>query len=192
MVFGGRSVPLGWPAIAARAGVRYVPPDRRAEGLFLGQSVERNLTATRLGSLSRAGIVLSRRRRRTAERLREIVGLRTPSIRQTVARLSGGNQQKTLIGRCLDRTGGALLLLDDPTRGVDVHGRAEIHRLIRKAATEGDMIVFSSTELDELLELADIVVTMLHGQVVSARPRSEVTAAQILGEMTHAVAESAA
>jgi ABC-type sugar transport system ATPase subunit len=176
-----RVIPLGWGPAVLHAGVRYVPPDRKAEGLFLGQSIGANLTATRLPHLSRLGVVLERARRSASQTLLEIVG-----VRDHVATLSGGNQQKVLIGRCLERAGGELLLLDDPTRGVDVGGRAEIHDLIRRAAAAGNTIIFVSTELDELLDLADVVVTMYKGQVVATRPRAEAVASVLLGEMTHA------
>ena len=181
-----QAVPMGWGPAVLAAGVRYVPPDRKAEGLFLGQSIGANLTATRLRNLSRAGLVVERARRATAQTLLEIVGVRDHGLREHVVTLSGGNQQKVLIGRCLERSGGELLLLDDPTRGVDVGGRAEIHDLIRRAAAAGNTIIFVSTELDELLDLADVVVTMYKGRVVATRPRAEAVASVLLREMTHA------
>jgi ABC-type sugar transport system ATPase subunit len=181
-----RVVPLGWGPAVLDAGVRYVPPDRKAEGLFLGQSIGANLTATRLPHLSRLGVVLERARRSTAQALLEIVGVRDHGQRERVETLSGGNQQKVLIGRSLERRSGELLLLDDPTRGVDVGGRAEIHELIRRAAAAGNTIIFVSTELEELMDLADVVVTMYKGRVVATRPRAEAVASVLLREMTHA------
>ena len=181
-----RVIPLGWGPAVLDAGVRYVPPDRKTEGLFLGQSIGANLTATRLAHLSRAGVVVERARRAAAQTLLEIVGVRDHGLREHVAALSGGNQQKVLIGRCLERSSGELLLLDDPTRGVDVGGRAEIHDLIRRAAAAGNTIIFVSTELHELLDLADVVVTMYKGRVVAIRPRAEAVASVLLREMTHA------
>jgi ABC-type sugar transport system ATPase subunit len=79
----------------------------------------------------------------------------------------------------------SLLLLDDPTRGVDVGGRAEIHRLIRHAATEGATVLFVSTELDEIMDLSDIVVTMFGGRIVSISPREDTSQERVLREMTH-------
>ena len=114
-------------------------------------------------------------------------------VRAAPARvLSGGNQQKVFVGRSLERPRLDLLLLDDPTRGVDVGGRAEIHRLVRLAADSGATVIFASSELDEILELADVVFTVFNGKVVSRRPRHEVTAAQVLSEMTHRVDGEAA
>ena len=80
--------------------------------------------------------------------------------------LSGGNQQKVFVGRCLDRDDVFALLLDEPTRGVDIGGRAAIHQLLRQAADAGLVVIFASTELEELLELGDVIVTMRDGRIV--------------------------
>ncbi len=181
----GRTVKLGWGPAAVRAGVRYVPGDRKSEGLFMRQSIESNLTATRLGSLSRFGVVGLRARRRVAEQLMKTVAVRDHGVKDRVESLSGGNQQKVLLGRTLERSAGELLLFDDPTRGVDVQGRAEIHRLIRAAAAAGNTVLFVSTELDELLDLADVVVTMFKGGIVAKLEAEKTSRSRILAEMTH-------
>jgi ABC-type sugar transport system ATPase subunit len=185
---GGRAVRIGWAPAAVRAGVRYVPGDRKTEGLFMRQSIESNLTATRLGSLSRFGVVSLRARRRVAEGLVKAVAVRDHGVKDRVESLSGGNQQKVLLGRTLERSAGELLLLDDPTRGVDVAGRAEIHRLVRAAAAAGNTVIFVSTELDELLELADVVVTMYQGRIVAKLDVEETSRSRILAQMTHEAA----
>jgi ABC-type sugar transport system ATPase subunit len=89
------------------------------------------------------------------------------------------------VGRCLDRPRLELLLLDEPTRGVDIGGRADIHRLIRHAAASGATVVFASSELDEILELSDVIVTLFAGRVVSRRAGYEATASEVLHDMTH-------
>jgi ABC-type sugar transport system ATPase subunit len=181
----GRPLALGWAPDMVRAGVRYVPGDRKRDGLFLGQSIEGNLTVTRLRAFARVGVMALRARRRAAEALLAIVGVPHHTVGEPVEALSGGNQQKVLLGRTLDLGTGGLLLLDDPTRGVDVHGRAEIHRLVRDAAAAGNTVIFVSTELDEMLDLADVVVTMFEGRIVSSSPVGETSRGRILGEMTH-------
>ena len=98
--------------------------------------------------------------------------------------LSGGNQQKVLLSRAMQLEGTALLALDEPTRGVDVGGRAEIHNLIRETARNGTAVIFSSTELDEVLDLADVVVTIFAGRIVSVVPRAQASASTILADMT--------
>jgi ABC-type sugar transport system ATPase subunit len=190
----GRKVLLNTPRRAAEAGVLYVPNDRQYEGLFLGQSVNRNLTVTRLRRLSRLGVLLRRRVQRTARELATLAGVPVERLGSPARSLSGGNQQKVLLGRTLEMEGTALLALDEPTRGVDVGGRAEIHRLIREAARRGTAVIFSSTELDEVLDLADVVVTIFAGRIVSVVPRAQASASTILANMTisHATGGGAA
>ncbi len=180
----GRALLLNTPRRAIDAGVLYLPNDRQREGLFLGQSVARNLTVTRLRRLSRFGVLLRRRVRRTARELATMAGAPVERLGAPARSLSGGNQQKVLLGRALGYEGTALLALDEPTRGVDVGGRAEIHRLVREAANQGTAVIFSSTELDEVLDLADVVVTLFAGRIVSIVPRAEASASTILAHMT--------
>ena len=180
----GRPVLLNTPRRAVEAGVLYIPNDRQREGLFLGQSVGRNLTVTRLRRLSRLGVLLRRRVLRTARDLATLAQVPVERLGSPAGSLSGGNQQKVLLGRALELEGTALLALDEPTRGVDVGGRAEIHNLVREAARRGTAVLFSSTELDEVLDLADVVVTIFAGRIVSVVPRAEASASTILANMT--------
>ena len=161
-----------------------MPNDRQREGLFLGQPVESNLTVARLRRLSRLGVLLRRRSQRVARELASMVGVDVERLRTPVSSLSGGNQQKVLLGRALQMEGIVLLALDEPTRGVDVGGRADIHELVRDAARGGKTVIFSSTEFDEVLDLADVVVTMFAGRIVSVIPRAEASAASVLADMT--------
>ena len=190
----GRPVLLNTPRRAVDAGVLYVPNDRQREGLFLGQTVQRNLIVARLRRLSRLGVLLRRRAHRTARELAGMAGVPVERLGSPAGSLSGGNQQKVLLGRALELEGTALLALDEPTRGVDVGGRADIHDLVRTAARRGTAVIFSSTELDEVLDLADVVVTIFHGRIVSIVPRDEASASAILGDMTtsHATGTAAA
>jgi ABC-type sugar transport system ATPase subunit len=180
----GRPVQPRSPKRAARAGILYVTNDRKGEGLFLGQAIEHNLVVARLDLVSRLGVMLRRQVHRVARHLAELVGVDTRRLRLPVQNLSGGNQQKVLIGRTLERESAEVLLLDEPTRGVDVGGRADIHRLMRHAAEAGNVVVFASTELDEILELGDVVVTMFDGSVVSVRSRADADAGNVLADMT--------
>lgn len=185
LTLAGKRMRFGSVTRLAAGGVAFVSNDRKAEGLFLDRDVDANLVATRLDALSRLGWQRRRALREAAGSLARLVGL-GERRRSTVRGLSGGNQQKVLIGRTLQRENLALLLLDEPTRGVDVSGRAEIHKLVRSAAEAGACVVFASSELDEILDLADVVVAMMSAKVISTRPRSEVTAAQLLADMTGA------
>jgi ABC-type sugar transport system ATPase subunit len=184
LIVNNRVVALGSPARALRAGVAFASNDRKGEGLFLFQPVAVNLVATRLRRLSRWGVVRRRAAGRESRKLAEVVNVDARRLRSAAETMSGGNQQKIFLGRCLDRDDVKLLLLDEPTRGVDVAGRAEIHNLIRQVALAGVTVVFASTELDEILDLAEVVVTMFGGSIVATRRRTEVTAETLSADMT--------
>jgi ABC-type sugar transport system ATPase subunit len=188
----GKSLPLGSPFRAARAGVAYISNDRKGEGLFLGQTARDNLLSTRLRAASQLGVIARGRARAEANALASTIGLAAERIDEPVERLSGGNQQKVLLGRCLGRSDLRALLLDDPTRGVDVRGRADIHALIREVAAQGAIVIFTSTELDEILELADEIMVMRAGRVVTRLDREDADAHTVLGAMTHGTIEAAA
>jgi ABC-type sugar transport system ATPase subunit len=178
------AVPFRDPVGAVRAGVAFVSNDRKSEGLFLDKTVAANLVATRLPALGRAGVVRVRRERHAARALAELAGLPAQRLTEPVAALSGGNQQKVFVGRCLDRDDVFALLLDEPTRGVDIGGRAAIHRLLRAAADAGLIVLFASTELEELLELGDVIVTMREGRMI-ARYEGGTDGAVLMRDMTH-------
>ena len=181
-----RPVPVRNPVAAARRGVAFLSNDRKSEGLFLDKSVAWNLTATRLPLLARAGVLRARREHATARALAEQSGLPEDRVGDLVVELSGGNQQKAFVGRCLGRDDVFALLMDEPTRGVDIGGRAAIHRLLRRAAESGLVVIFASTELDELLELGDVIVTMRGGRLVD-RYEGEVDGALLMRDMTQGV-----
>ena len=187
---GKNQVSLGSPVSSQKLGVDYISNDRKAEGLFLARTVRSNLLATRLRAIARGGFVVNRWARQAGTSLAQVIGLQKRE-RSAVGELSGGNQQKVFLGRCLQRDpNGLVLLLDEPTRGVDVGGRSDIHDLIRQAAASGTAVVYASTELDEILDLADEIVTLRAGRVVSVRPRDEVTVQSLLYEMTHVETEA--
>lgn len=181
----GRPLTLGSPERSRSEGVFFASNDRKEEGLFLGHSIADNLVATRLPAISRAAVIRPSLEVGAVSRLLALIGITPERKDGEVAALSGGNQQKVLIARGIGQEGSKLLLFDEPARGVDVGGRADIHELIRGAAALGNAVIFSSTELDEILDLADVIVTMFAGSIVSVRPRSEATATAILTDMTH-------
>jgi len=188
----GRAMRLGAPQRSIRAGAVFASNDRKSEGLFLHQSVARNLLATRLKAVSRAGVLSPGLSAALAQRLAGLIGFDRKRLGAAAETLSGGNQQKVFLGRCLEKEGAALLMFDEPTRGVDVGGRADIHNLIRNAASKGACVIFASTELDEIIDLADTVVTMFSGRITRIGRRRGMTAADILAEMTHGGANRAA
>jgi ABC-type sugar transport system ATPase subunit len=180
----GSRVVLGSPQKVGRSGVAYVSGDRKGFGLFHERSIAENLVATRLAGLGRTGVISQKTLVEEGRKLAKVVGVDAERVDDRVSDLSGGNQQKVFIGRCLHREGTRLLLLDEPTRGVDIGGRAEIHQLIRDFADEGGAVVFASTELDELFDLADLIVTMFEGRIVSTARREDATPGALLAELT--------
>jgi ribose transport system ATP-binding protein len=156
------------PAAAVRAGVGLVPEERRAEALVLPKSVAFNLQLANLSKVVMGrglSLVSSRKRETMAQRIIRDLAIKVPGTGTPVERLSGGNQQKVVIGRWLLRAP-EVLILDEPTRGVDIGARAEIHRLIRDLAAGGTAIIVISSEPDELPDLADRVLVMSEGRIV--------------------------
>ncbi len=181
----GRRVRLGTPRASIAAGIGFLSADRKGDGLFLSRSISENLLATRLSALSPRGLLQRSKMRATARKIASRVGIDQKRLGEPVRRLSGGNQQKTFIGRCLEREDVRILLLDEPTRGVDVGGRADIHELLRGLATQGVAVIFASSDLDEVLSLADEVVVMRAGHIVSHVPVAETDNVRLLSDMTH-------
>lgn len=181
----GHRVVLGRPMLSRRRGIAFVSSDRKGEGLFLGKDVRTNLLATRLKSVSRFGLVTRRRERDLARSLAVLADVPVERLSTGVNFLSGGNQQKVLVGRSLDDPLTKVMLLDEPTRGVDIAGRSAIHGILRLAAERGVTVVFSSTELDELVDLAHTVITMRDGHVV-AQYDGNANPTTVLSDITHA------
>jgi ribose transport system ATP-binding protein len=168
------------PADAARLGLAFLTEDRKTQGLLLPSSVRSNVT---LGSLQRAvgrgGLVRTRLEDGLARPMVESLGVRAQSLDQPVAQLSGGNQQKVLLGRALLHEP-AVLLVDEPTRGVDVGARAEVHRLLLELAARGKAIVVASSEIDELFALADRILVLARGRVAGSFRRGEWSAETVM------------
>ncbi|SHJ44378.1 ribose transport system ATP-binding protein [Aureimonas altamirensis DSM 21988] len=168
MMLAGRPFAPRRPADAVRAGLGLVPEERRSEGLILSKSVAFNLhlsSLSRIVTSSAVPLVSNRKRSRLSAKMIADLSIRTPGAQPPVGRLSGGNQQKVVIGRWLLRAP-QVLILDEPTRGVDVGARAEIHRLIRALARDGMAVLVISSEPDELPDLCDRVLVMAEGRIV--------------------------
>jgi ribose transport system ATP-binding protein len=158
------------PREAVRHGIALVTEDRQAEGLLLSLSVRANLTLTRLSDLSRRGLVRRGAEASAAESLRARLAVKCASVEQPVGQLSGGNQQKVVLGRWLDRAF-HVLLCDEPTRGVDVTARSEIHALLRALARSGKAVLVVSSEIEELQALCDRIVVLSAGAVAATFER---------------------
>ena len=170
----GRQVRITSPQEAIRLGIGLVPEDRKAQGLFLGMAVRQNITITRLRDLSHLGWIDRRQQDGLARHYVEELRIRTPSLGQRLRHLSGGNQQKVVIARWLTLNP-KVLLLDEPTRGVDVGAKVEIYALMSALAARGVGILMISSELPEILGVCDRILVMRGGRVVGEFNRSEAT-----------------
>jgi ribose transport system ATP-binding protein len=175
----GRPYAPSRPRAALARGVGFVPEDRRGAGLQLEHPVGHNIALTALRSLCTAGVVRARRERRSVREQIAALAIRTPSAAVPVATLSGGNQQKVVFARQL-LARPRLLLLDEPTRGIDIGAKAELYRLLQRLAGEGIGILFASSELPELLGVCDRIVVLRRGRVVADLPRHRADQAAVL------------
>src|SRR5262249_46887209 len=162
-----------------RDGVGFLSEDRKGEGLALGRSIEDNLTYPALATYSRWGWLNLRKRRSEAVRWMNALRVKALGPSQGVGELSGGNQQKVAIARLLHQKAD-VLLLDEPTRGIDVGSKAEIYRLIGELAAQGKAIVMVSSYLPELLGICDRLAVMTRGVLSEARPIGEWTEHQVM------------
>jgi L-arabinose transport system ATP-binding protein len=176
---GGVPLRLRSPADAIAAGIGFAPEERKAQALFLLASVETNITLCVPDLISRAGFLRAGAAHRIARAQADNLRIKTPNLDQLVAKLSGGNQQKVVLGRWLARQL-KLLILDEPTRGIDVGAKAEIYALIRHLADNGLAILIISSEMPELIGLTDRIVVMASGRVVGEVSRAEATEEGIL------------
>jgi ribose transport system ATP-binding protein len=165
----GRALRTGSVPAAVKAGLGMAPEERKSQALVLGEPVYRNVTLANFARYARAGFTDAAKERQAADDVAERLDLRPRDVRRVVRTLSGGNQQKVVVGRWL-LGGTRLLLLDEPTRGVDVGARAELYQVIRRLADTGVGVLLVSSEVPEVLGLADRVVVMREGRVVRQAP----------------------
>ncbi|QKW09829.1 sugar ABC transporter ATP-binding protein [Streptomyces sp. NA04227] len=175
----GQSLPGGRPGAAIRAGLGLAPEERKAQALFLQQSIRDNTSLVVLDRLRRFRFVRRTAERELAQQYSDRLRVRAPSIRHEVRKLSGGNQQKVVLARWLAHRP-KVLILDEPTRGIDVGAKAEIYQIIADLAEEGVALLVISSELPELLGLADRVVVMQGGRITGELDRGEADEASIL------------
>jgi ABC-type sugar transport system ATPase subunit len=173
------------------ANIRFVSEDRAAEGVFLTLPVRLNLLATQLDQVSSAGIVSHAAIERRAGDVCAQVKIDVARLPSNAGDLSGGNQQKIAVGRSLTDDPFGVLLMNEPTRGVDVGARAEIYELMRQVCAKGYCVVMMSTDIEEVVGMADVVVTMYRGRKVAEYTRANLSRNQILVDITHSSAETA-
>jgi ribose transport system ATP-binding protein/rhamnose transport system ATP-binding protein len=167
------------PIDAMRAGIGMVPEDRRDAGLFLAMGVDDNILAGNLDSVTRVGVLQPRKIADLARRYIESLRIATPSADREVVFLSGGNQQKVLLARWLERAP-KLLIVDEPTRGVDVGAKAEVYQILRQLAQNGVALLVVSSDLPEVLALAHRIVVMSEGRTVATLDAADATEVSVL------------
>ena len=187
----GKPVSPQEPADAIALGVGYCGEDRKADGIVPGMSVRENMTLAILPRLTSMGIVDEARQREIVNKFMKRLAIKASSADQKIRELSGGNQQKVLLARWLC-TDPKLLILDEPTRGIDVGAKAEIQALIRELADQGLGVLMISSELEEITEGADRVFVLSDGRTVADLSHAEASAAAIIAAMAHGDAEALA
>ena len=176
----GAAVPADAPPVARKLGLGLVPEDRRADGVFAQLSVRENVSVAALEQFCRAGHVRAGEERRRVGELVAQLRVRTPDQEQEIAKLSGGNQQKVLLARWLLKDNLKVLLVDEPTRGIDVGAKAEIYQLLDGLAREGLAVVLLSSEMPEILGLCDRIYVMSAGRIAAEYDRAEATPEKLL------------
>lgn len=185
----GKAVPKKNPAKSMAMGMALVPEDRRQQGLFMPSSIARNASITVLKRLSRGPVLSRKKEEHTAKTWGEVLQLKFAKIADSVDKLSGGNQQKVVLAKWL-ATNPSLLIVDEPTRGIDVGTKSEVHRLLSQKAKEGMAIVMVSSELPEVLGMSDRVIVMREGRMVAHLTRSEATPSAVIAAATGSGARS--
>lgn len=180
IIFEGRPHRITSPDDALRLGIAYSSEDRRQLGLVMPMSITANITLPTLSRyLTRLGLLKRNLENATAERFRQRLTIRAPSIKTEVARLSGGNQQKVMLSKWLN-TEPKLLILDEPTRGIDVGAKAEVHQMINDLARQGVAVMMISSDLPEVLGMSDRILVMREGRQMAVFARAEATEEKIM------------
>ena len=167
------------PRAAIASGICYLTPDRQNEGLAVQQSIARNISMATLDAITSVGMVNAKAEQARGEKMRVALDIKARSVNQPVSALSGGNQQKVLLGRWL-MTNPKVLLMEEPTRGVDVGAKAEIYRVMNEQTARGVAIVLVSSDLPELVEMSDRVIVMREGRVVAELSGHDISQESVL------------
>ena len=175
----GNEIYISSPEDAVKAGICFIPEERRRQGLFLNETVQTNITIRRLASLTTFQWISKQRERETTKSIIRSLKIRPSSPDETVKNLSGGNQQKVVIGKWL-HTDGKIFIFDEPTKGIDANAKAEILSIIESLSNEGKAVLYLTSEFQELLDISDTIYVMVNGELVKRFPSVEVTTEKLL------------
>jgi rhamnose transport system ATP-binding protein len=179
----GRPLRKASPTRAMEAGIGFVPEDRRQQGLVMEQSIARNVTLASLRRLRRLGLIRSASERRFARDWAARLQVKYGRLSDPMTSLSGGNQQKVVLAKWLGRRP-RVLIVDEPTRGIDIGTKAEVHRLLEELASEGVAVLVISSELPEVLRLANRILVMREGRLVAELAHADATEERIVAAAT--------
>ena len=179
LVMDGAEVEINSPGDALKFRIAMITEDRKASGLFLSQSVRKNISLTSLSSLSRWSFINERKEKAVAQRMIERFHIKVRTRDQSVRQLSGGNQQKVLFARSLT-TSPRILICDEPTRGIDEGAKREIHAFLAEFAAQGNAVLMISSEVQEILASCNRVVVFRHGRQVAESPVTRITPEHLL------------
>lgn len=179
LLLNGKPVDTSTPRLALDAGIGYVSEDRKSLGLILIQDVKTNISVSSLGKLSRGGVVNSQKEIRAAEEYKDALRIKTPSINQLTRNLSGGNQQKVVLSRCL-LADPDIFIVDEPTRGIDVGAKFEIYAILNDLVKNGKSVTMVTSELPEAIGMADRIYVMNEGEIKGMLSREEATQEAIM------------
>ena len=168
----GKPVQIKSPQQAIALGIGLIPEDRKHQGVFLDMDIKWNISFTQVRQLSRYAVVDGRRELTLAEKFRDLLRIKTPSLDQQVKNLSGGNQQKVVLAKSLAAQS-KVLIFDEPTRGIDVGAKQEIYNLMCALADDGLAIIMISSDMEELLGMSDRVIVLCEGRIAGEVPRAE-------------------
>jgi rhamnose transport system ATP-binding protein len=183
VVIGGQTQPVGSPLTAMAAGVGFVPEDRRLQGLVMDMAIDHNIALASLRRLRSHGLILRSSERELAADWAVRLRLKFGRLKNPVATLSGGNQQKVVLSKWLARRP-ALLIVDEPTRGIDIGTKAEVHRLLDELCAQGVAVLMISSELPEVLGMADRVLVLREGRLVAEMSRANADEASVMRAAT--------
>lgn len=184
VVVNNKTVTIKKPADAIAAGIALVPEDRKLHGLVLNQTIKSNISITVLKTLESFGLLNAKKEKALAQNYINQLAIKTSSDKNLAQQLSGGNQQKIVLAKWL-ATHPQVLLLDEPTRGIDINAKAEIYKLMKSLAAQGMGIVMVSSELPEILAVSDRVLVLCEGELTASIPIEEATEAGILKYALH-------
>ena len=168
----GKGISINTPRDAIDHGIYLVPENRRTEGLVVEMSIRENISLPSLGNFSRFGLINRKHERQMAEQQLDSLQIKAPTVETLVLNLSGGNQQKVILGKWLAMTP-RVMIMDEPTRGIDVGAKAEIYRLMRALAAQGSVILMISSDMEEVLNVSDRIAVMHEGEISGVLDRAD-------------------